>query len=262
LPQTLPTPPLTPGTRQSVDKAIDEVAGLIGGSSDLAVRDKAIRALDRAATYLNMWGVWLYQHTENTWTSGAATDSSTFQDKDTYLVLPSDWGWPDEGVQCLGSDGEIVGKPYWVDWFLYRNYSDNQANQESIPEIISIGSEAEGRAYVWPPIATADVSTIRVPYFRRVEKPSTVTTLTVTDEVMEALTAGAEYFVMRFRHSSEPNVYAPYWQQFIAAVRGARGADMRQRRVIRSNIIPLEAGPRHTIGGIPGRTSGPWVRLG
>lgn len=217
-----------------IEAMIDEVAGLVGGSDDPGTRQKAIRALDRAADWVNMSGVLMYRRTEQTY------DSLT--SNQTTLERPADWGWPDMGARAYNAAGDLISTLEWLDWDTFQGLISGTANRDSIPKYLSMRSDFEGNIFLFPFVDPTLVDRIEIPYIRRIERLSETNEVLATPETREALIVGGEAFVMRHRYARSPNVWMPFWRHFTNAITLAKGAADRYRQVVFTGARPDEDG--------------------
>ena len=239
-PQVGQTPPETTSTTlQAVDAMIGEVAALIGGADDSRTRERAQFALDRAADRMNMAGTFLFRRKENTFTSFTAAQAT--------LALPSDWGWPEQPAYALDSGGDIIQRVEWKTWDLLRRRLADDSDT-GVPEFLSILSELDSLIYVAPKIDTASVTSIRVPYFAKIQRISEATSIALSPEAREALITGGEFFAMRYRYAKFPQVWRPFQDDFYRAIAGARAAANRWLAQAFSTAVPEVFGSLSTGG--------------
>lgn len=238
--------PLTTPSEQTVDGMVGEVAGLVGGTDDPEVKAKALKLLDRATDRLNLAGVYLYRRKTVTYDQNGSGDLD-LTNGDTSLNLPSDWAWPEKDAYARNADGDSVGRLLWVPWDTYQRYAlRDTSGAEGIPEIISIRSEFDDAAYVWPPIEIGDdyVDTLEVTYFARVERPSELTDATfyATNETIEALITMGQALMMQFRHKNQPSLWVPFMNRALDVFKQAKAAAHRQQQVFDVWAIPGDQG--------------------
>jgi hypothetical protein len=223
----VPTPPVSqPTASQAVDGMIGEVASLIGGDDDPEARAKALAFLDRAVDHLNMNGIVSTQRTEATF--------STMTLGDTTLTLPSDWGWPDDRAFVYDTSNRLLAVMEWKVWEDFRQFiSPTSSAPNGVPTWLSIRSDLTDQLiYFWSPVDTGKVGKIILPYYKRVQTLSEVSTFTAPKEIREALIMYAEFLMMRYRYKDKP----PIWQPFEA------DAERTMRKAINSTRRATEGG--------------------
>ena len=233
--EIVPTPPLdnTVATLQNVEAMIGEVAGLVGGSTTPQARSKAITCLDRAADRLNMEGVFLYRKLTISYPT-----SGSFSDGDRTLSFPSDWGWPTDPILAFDSDTQLLGRIEWKNWEEF-NLQVIDPTQTGTPAYASIKNEKEGLIYLVPAIDASEVDTIVFSYFGRVQRPSEEDgDLLLTAETREALIAGGEFFIMRYRYAKFPRIWESFYDDFQRAMDGAIAANNRWIEATHPSAVP------------------------
>lgn len=235
-----PTPQAETPTLLPVDFMVEETAALIGGAADPRARSRALRALDRAARRMNLAGVYLYRRKEHDYT---LISDPAFTDGASSLVLPSDFGWPTDPFLMLNSDGEVVGGCEWIPWEQLRGVMNSTATPGT-PSYVSIRDEiGDNRVYLHSPIEADDVATVRLTYLARLQKPSEVAgqtdvALVMSDETLEAILTGAEYFIMRHRYKDAPQVWRQFYVDFERCIIHARAAASRQQQAFHMSMRP------------------------
>jgi hypothetical protein len=230
----LPPESTLSNVKQPVDVMIDEVAGLIGGSTDPASRTKATRALDRAADWMNMSGVYMYRR--KTYTTESVTADQT------QIETPGDWGWPEDVPRVYNASGDIVGRMEWLDWEPFKSLQADGDPTSSVPSYASIRSELDEIIHIYPAIDTNNVSEIQFDYLARIQRVSENTEIYALPETREALICGGEAFAMRFHYASRPRIWEPFWMHFTKAIRNAKATSWRFRQVVHTNATPGESG--------------------
>ncbi len=226
--QTIPSPLL--GTLQPIDAMIGIVAGFIGGPDDPEARDIALRYLDRAADRLNSAAVFLWSQKQQTY----LLSNADYADGDSTLLMPSDFGWATDTARALDASGNIVQVIEWLPWHRFKPMQENNPASPGTPEFISLLNEFETTLGIYPSVSAGAVSSIVIPYFARIQRPSEVsnTSILLTPEVREAMITGAEALIVRFRYASAPAVWQPFMGDFERAIQRARGAAGRQEQAI------------------------------
>jgi hypothetical protein len=234
MPQTpliYPQPDLMP---QGTALMVDEVARLVGAPDDPELRTAALVALDRAADRMNMAGIYLYRRSQVTFTSLA--------DGSNYLDLPSDWAWPVGTVTILDLDGVLIAERNWVEWEIYRRAAVDPTSK-STPEIFTLLSEFDAKAYFYPTVDAATVGSINLTYCARIQRPSESSDdqLYFTPETRECLISGGSFLIMQHRYAGQPGVWAPYKMDFDQNIHRCRASAARQlygaRRQIRVDTV-------------------------
>jgi len=235
----------TATAQNPIDFIINESSALIGGERSPRARDRALRFVDRAAARLNLAGVYMYRRKEFDYTTSS---TPAFTDGATELTMPSDFAWPVDPFLVLGLDGETLNRVEWLPWEVFRALN-LQNVQNSFVNYASInGGEANDRTiYVYPPIDADKTGTLRVTYFTRVPKPSLLMgtdaeNLAMSEETLEALLTGTEYFVMRHRFKHNPQAVLPYLKEFDRVVTQAKGAAARIQDPLHVWARPDESG--------------------
>lgn len=224
---TLPTAANWDSALTTVDSMVDEVAAVVGATTDPDLRRRALFALDRAAARLNMEGVFLYRTKEANFSlsSGAVNALSS---GGYGITLPTDWGWP---VQAPGevftSAGANIGQCQWIPYDRYWAYRDSLGSSAGIPAVITIKSDLERSAYIAPKVGGSTYN-MRVQYRARVQRPSETQDIQLTEEAREALITGGIAFMIQFMHNDKPNLWAPYFEDFTRAARMAKATASRQ----------------------------------
>lgn len=219
-------------TFQPVEIMIDEVAGLVGGTEEPDTRNKAILALDRAADWINMSGIFMYTRKELSVTSFTA-DQQT-------LDRPADWGWPDEGARVYDPDGDLLDPLEWLDWDAFQQQIE--VSDSSVPEWLSMRSDLNDNISVYPYIDNTQIGEIVVPYLTRITRISENNEVLVTPETRESLICGGEAYIMRRKYKNTPNIWTPFWRQFTNSITLAKGAADRYRQVVHTGARPDESG--------------------
>lgn len=222
-------PVTTAGALQPIDSLVEIVAQAAGGSGDPEIRSLALVCLDRAADKMNMSGIFAFRQKDATYT----TSDGSLTNGQSSLALPADWAWPLRNP-ALYLASALVGQVEWTSFDRFREFwSDLDTSDTSnygTPAYLSIRSEIEELAYLWPFVSTADVDTIVVPYYARIQRLSEITDTQVylTPEAREALVAGGEAYMLRHVHMHEPQIWQPVWQQFLNTITQAKGASKRR----------------------------------
>lgn len=233
--QIIQTTPLSAPAVQMVDAMIGEVAGLIGGDDDITARDKATVLLDRAIDHMNMNGVIMFRRTEETYTSLTAGQQT--------LAFPSGWGFPDDRAYCYDSSNRLLQVMEWRPWEIFRQWiGDLDTTSYGVPVYMSIRSESDAVINLWPFIDTGKVAKIIVPYFQKIQRISEVGTLTITNEIREALIMYAEFLMMRYRYKDKPGIWKPFKQDGDEAMRRAKIAAQRSESGWHMIATPDETG--------------------
>lgn len=216
------------GVRQPIDAMVGEVAGLVGGDDSPSAQAKALAFLDRAADTMNAAGVYLFRLKEEPYTpsSGATT-----------INLPTDWGWPTDPFTLYDSASRVKGMVEWVPWEYFRAAAQD-TSRNGVPSIASVKSEHDDTASIHPPVDTAQVSTMKVCYYARVQRPSEVEEIYLTPETREALIAGGEFYMMRYRYKHQANVWMPFERLFLHAIDRAKGAAARRQGTYHNFAAP------------------------
>jgi hypothetical protein len=229
----LPPESTLDNVHQPIDLMIDEVAGLIGGHTDPAVRAKAQFALDRAADWMNMSGIYMFRRKTETYDSLTA-DQAT-------LDVPSDWGWPERNPRVFDSSDNPNTHMEWLDWDQFRT-RQNATDNSGTPCIISARNELETTFAIHPGVDLGEVNSIELDYYARVQRPSEHEEILILPEIREALICGGEAFAVRFRHLTRPRIWEPLWVQFTKAIKLAKGVTWRYRQAVLAQATPVETG--------------------
>lgn len=238
-------PALTP-----IDSIIDEAASFIGGSSSARARQMVENALDRAARRMNLAGVYLFNYVTQEYTVGSTPGDYEFATDQNYLVAPADFGWPTDPFVAKSSTGSNVSVVEWLSWNQFQTMTDS-ASAKGAPVYAAIMGEFEDttnmlpKIHIWPKVNATTVITMELSYFRRVTKPSQTrsgSTLYLTDETLECLLTGAEYFIMRHRYKENPRMWVQFQQEFTKCMTQARAAASRRQQSQHSWMYPDEAG--------------------
>jgi hypothetical protein len=236
VPQIAQTPPITAltSTVQAVDQMIDSVARSMGGADDPDARVEAQKYLDRASDRINMKGVFMFRQQEHSYTTSS---DPAFVDGDAYVSKPSDWGWPMDAAYAYDSGGDIIQKLLWLTW---ENFLIQQGNTSdtSCPQYLSMQSPLDDGIYFAPAIAAGDVTTIRVPYWARVQRISESSTISLLPETREALISGGTALYMKDRYAKAPNVWRPHMADFEDMTVGAINASTRWLSAVQHSIFP------------------------
>lgn len=222
--QLFATPPEVDVFEEPVDQLVAEVAGHVGWDNDITGRAKALAALQRAVRRMNIAGVYLFRMKEAVFATG--TD---FNDGDTTLTLPTDWGWPAERAFAYNEDGRILSNIEWVDFVFLRSRGYNISTHTSAPQLAALRSEFGGHIHLYPAIDADTVETIAVPYYARIDDIATGSDLQLTPEAREALLTGGIAFMIQYRHSTQPAIWAPYFDDFKDALSRAKAASFRRQ---------------------------------
>lgn len=226
-PLVYPQPDLTP---QGTALMVDEVARLVGAPDDPELRTAALVALDRASDRMNMAGIYLYRRAHETY--------SGLTDGQNSIDLPPQWAWPVGTVTLLDASGVLVGECDWVEWEVYRREAVDPTTKGT-PVLFSLLSEFDAKAYFYPAVDIANVSSITLTYCARIQRPSEASDdmLYFTPETRECLISGGSFLMMQHRYAGQPGVWVPYRQDFEQAIQRCRASAARQlygaRRQIR-----------------------------
>ena len=219
-------------TTQPLDEMVEAIAGLIGQPGDPDGRALAMRCLQEGADQLNAGGVLLFSRKELE-VEGLTQGQVSFE-------LPSDWGWAErESAYALGPDDKPLEKLTWQPW---ENYRDMGPAGESVPQYLSIRSEADGIAFMHPAIDTARVSKLRIPYIARIPQLAESNELRLSPEARHALRAWAKAYVMQSTYIDKPAIYAPFFKLAEDCTRAAWGADSRRLGAEYVAFAPDEVG--------------------
>lgn len=219
-----------------MDEIVGDLAVLMGSPEDPEVREMVLRALDRAATRLNMAGIGLCQVREFT--------ATTFTVGQYTLDISSltDWLSPWGNVLLYGTDGGIGQEVYWVPWGRLRETQDQYApTTTDVPEYCSIQYPDQQLIHFNTTLDPGVIGRVVVPYMARVPRPSRASSLAVPEEVLEALQEGATYFLMRQRFKNQPPIWLPYERTFAAALLGAKQSVNRVQDSQIYSLFRLEA---------------------
>ena len=243
----LPSQQLVPetvlGSLQPVDAMIGMVASLIGGQDDPEFRAMALSYLDRASDRMNSAGIYLHARKEQVYTLAGGDYSAGSR----YVTPPTDFAWPTFGAdrgRCLDSSGKALSVLEWLPWGRFRLEDEiDSSTKTGSPLWVSYLNEFDDRLYLTPG-PDAEVATIRLPYFARIQAPSEVldAQLLLMPEVREALVTGGEFFMIRYRHADAPAIWVPFRNDFETAIRRARGAAARQAGAFSTLCVPDEIG--------------------
>lgn len=220
-------PDLSPNGFQPVEDLIVQVASKVGGPDDPETRSLAIRCLDRAADRMNMAGIFMFRRKDATYSSLTLGQST--------LTLPDDWGWP-EGFGAAYLSDELVGRIDWVAWDIFldkqKSLDTTSSSNYGSPQYLSLRSELEEVAFVFPYIDTSEVDRLVLPYYSRVQRISeeTDTSLLMTPEVRETLLTGGEAFILRYEFPENPQVWLSVWNDFQQTVQGSIGVTARRQK--------------------------------
>jgi hypothetical protein len=233
-----------------IDDIINVAASFIGGSSDSRARKMVEDALDRAARRMNMSGLYLFNYLTQTYTTGSTPGDYEFAANQSYLVAPSDFGWPTDPFICKSSAGETINMVEWLSWNDFQKVT-NSTTSAAAPQYAAIMNEFEDstnmlpKIHLWPKVDVNTVSTMEMSYFRRITKPSQArdsSSLYLTDETLECLLTGAEYFIMRHRYKENVRMWKEFQQEFTKCLTLARSAAARRQQSQHSWMYPDEAG--------------------
>lgn len=217
MPTVLTTSPNV-ATAQSVERLVDEICSVVGAPYDPEIRDKALKCLDRVATRLNVAGIYLQNLKEH---KVGLTKNQNY----VSISGASNYGWPYGAPYVVATSSccaasATVGYLRWQPWERFKLLDDNMATEKTTtkwesPLYCSIQSEVfDKKLYLYKVPCSSSSLAVHMPYFSKVQRPSEESTLTVSDEVYEALQSGAEAMLMRFKYASQPNVWQPMMQDF------------------------------------------------
>jgi len=242
VPDIIQLPPGTVTTDQPLDFMVDQVCALIGRSNDPELRTLALNSLDRASDNINAAGVLLYRQKEASFTG--------FTSAQATLTKPSDFAWPIDPAYCYDTPGNILSRIEWKTWDVFeatlRNVGDTGR-----PTWASLRSPLDDDIYISPLIDPTNVTTIKMAYIARLQRPSEATgsTLRLIPEVREALIRGGEAYVMRLRYAKYPNIWTPFWGQFKESILSAQAADRRWLATAHLGATPDMAGNLTSLPG-------------
>jgi hypothetical protein len=169
---------------------------------------------------MNAVGSFLFRQKEASFTGFTAGQAT--------LTKPSDWAWPIDPAYCYDSGGNILSRIEWKTWDIFEG-TLRFASNVGRPAYASLRSPLDDDIYVSPVIGAADLSSIKMSYLARLQRPSEATgaTIKLTPEAREALIRGGEAYLMRLRYAKYPNIWGPFWAQFEKAISTAQAADRR-----------------------------------
>jgi hypothetical protein len=217
---------------QPLDALINTVAGMVGEPGDPDGRAAAMGYLQEAVDQLNAGGVLLFSRKELTVTDLVAGQSS--------FALPDDWGWPEQqSAYALNADGNQVQKLTWLPWEVYRDIGVVAA---SVPNYLSIMSDADQTAVICPPIDIGSVASLRIPYLTRIPDLASTTQLRLSPEARHALRSWGKAYAMQDTYKDKPPIYSPFFKLAENATRAAWGADCRRLGAEYAAFAPDEVG--------------------
>jgi hypothetical protein len=233
-----------------IDSIINEAASFIGGSADPRSRKMVEDALDRSARRMNLAGLYLFNYVTQEYTTGVTPGDFEFTTGQAHLVAPADFGWPTDPFITKTSASETLSIVEWLSWNDFQKMQ-NSGSAAGAPQYASIMNEFEDttnmlpKIHFWPKVDTNMVSTMEMSYFRRITKPSQArdgSSLYLTDETLECLLTGAEYFIMRHRYKENPRMWKEFQQEFTRCMTQARAASSRRQQAFHSWMWPDETG--------------------
>lgn len=220
-----------------LDKLIRVVLQIIGApEDDNEARQLALDALDESADELHLGGQFYFNRKEQTYSAGV-----DYSDGDAHLDLPTDFAFPAARLRVNNVSGNLLNLATWVAWERFDNMIID-ADRQGPTGACSIRSTQDEVFYVYPNLDTSSVGSIVLPYFAAVERPSEATTFTVPREIEHALKAGARAYIMRHRHSTNPNIYLPFQRDAAIARLRASQLDVLRHGPLTYQFVPNEKG--------------------
>jgi hypothetical protein len=138
------------------------------------------------------------------------------------------------------SDGTLLARLEWKTWDIYKGLT-GPTDSVGTPVILSQKGIEDG-LQVFPAIDPAAFTTIKIPYYARIRRPSEASELLMLPETREALIAGGEFMVMRFRYAKFPNIWGSFRDDFERTCEAAIGASKRWLGAAHMAAYPEEAG--------------------
>jgi len=179
----------------------------------------ALRCLDRAADRMTMNGVHLWTQREQSaaLVSGAAS-----------RALPDDWLCPSGSATLLAADGSGPNEILWMEWPQFVGYDLTATGS---PKYLSIRSDVYDALVYFQPKVSAEAAgqLLRVPYFAKINRPSEVSTIYLSDPAREALLTGGLAFMLQWRYAQTPNLWLATFADFERQMFSARAASQLQQ---------------------------------
>jgi hypothetical protein len=211
---------------------IGEVASLVGGEQDPAARAMALAKLDRAADRLNASGIFMFMRKTETYDSLVASQET--------LDLPADWGWPCDPADVYDAGGNLIKRMEWTLWDTYRATIIDP--YDAVPSIISLRSELDETASIFPRVDAGSVGSIQLNYWARIQRPSEAEYLSLLPEAREALITVANFLATQHRYLKSPAVWEPMRRDAFNMVELAKGAAQRWLGACHLTIYPELSG--------------------